>query len=177
MALGCLIAITGCSTRTRDRVLRVFFTGIDQPAAVPDERPEARPARTTALPVAPSNPPLFTHQPYAENNCAACHLGTQSQELRATGNALCRECHPTLLAQAKFVHTPVADGECKACHAPHESTEPRLLIAKGQAVCTECHELPDLAKVKGHETMGTDVCWSCHDPHRSDKKGLLKGAP
>lgn len=179
MTLGCVIAVAGCSSQTQDRVLRVFFTGMEQPGTRAAESSSARATNTvsqpTAAPAVP--PPIYVHLPYGENKCSACHIGTQSQELRPGGAAICKECHPKLADNAKYVHAPFADGDCKACHSPHQSLEPRLLIAKGQAVCTECHEPALLGKVKSHEGRENDVCWTCHDPHGSEQKGLLKASP
>ena len=175
ITLSSVLALTGCNSQARHRVLCVFFTGVDQPTAPPPVRPAAPGTNAVLGTAAQTNQPaVYLHQPYAEQKCAACHLGEQSQELRAGGGDLCLECHPKLVGQAKYVHAPVKDGQCQHCHAAHQSTEPYLLTRKGQGVCVDCHTLAKIEKVKGHAGIGKDLCFTCHDPHGSEWKKLLK---
>lgn len=173
-ALCFSLALTGCGSQTRHRLLHVFFTGVDQPAA----SSSAAAAQSTNAPlqaaIQVAGPTLFVHQPYAEQKCSACHLGAQSQELRPGGGEICLECHTKLKTPAKYVHAPFGDGSCGTCHTPHQSEEPHLLSAKGQGVCTSCHELNQIRNLKGHAAMGGEVCWKCHDPHSSDQKNLVR---
>jgi predicted CXXCH cytochrome family protein len=74
----------------------------------------------------------------------------------------------------KFVHAPVANGECGECHLAHESVEPKLLRRPGDATCVECHERALLDTVSAHAAAGSAACVGCHDPHGSNLKGLLK---
>jgi predicted CXXCH cytochrome family protein len=170
--LGCLL-VAGCAAQTREKWVRVFFTGIDPPRPAPVAPTAATNAtvRPSALPPAA---PVFVHKPFGERQCAACHLMDQGQQLRATGAALCRTCHERLPGDMKFVHAPVANGECGECHLAHESVEPKLLRRPGDATCVECHERALLDTVSAHAAAGSAACVGCHDPHGSNLKGLLK---
>ena len=70
----------------------------------------------------------------------------------------------------KFLHEPVASGECTSCHDPHFSPRPRLLkLEKG---CEECHDaFPKAAYV--HSPIRTGKCTDCHNPHAGASQKLL----
>jgi len=170
------ILVAGCSSQTNQRLLRVFFTGVDQTNSPPVVVEPPRPSTNTAAgPVAiVTVPVIYRHQPFLDGKCDACHLAGGSEELRATGSALCLECHQKLIQNAKFLHAPVRDGRCALCHDAHKSPERFLLTRKGQDVCLNCHKMAEMTKVKGHLSMGSAECLSCHDAHRSNEKYLLK---
>ncbi len=176
--------LLGCSSQNRDQLVRVFFTGVDEPVRVARGSSGTNSASgsstnsTVALAQGgvPVQPVVFFHKPFAERNCVACHVLAQSAQLKAVGGDLCLTCHDKLIGKAKFVHSPVDDGKCQLCHDPHQSKEKWLLIRKGRAICLDCHRLAKMEKVKGHVNMGSDACQSCHDPHRSDLKKLLKAS-
>jgi predicted CXXCH cytochrome family protein len=167
--------VTGCSARSRHALLTVFFTGVDAPAAT---------VTSTNLPVtnvveqAAALPPELVpilHKPFLERNCSACHID-QSEQLRASGAELCKDCHRKVLDTAKVVHPLVAKGKCDQCHTPHKSTEPYLLLRAAQPLCQGCHAGAKLEQIKEHATKGAATCLDCHDPHRSDRAKLLKAA-
>jgi len=178
-------ALAGCGVPARDRLVHVFFTGVDRPAAAANTtgaagaHGPATPGTNAPVLVAslPREPVVHFHQPFADRNCSACHAGEHGQQLKAEGGDLCLGCHDKLIGQAKYVHPPVDDGKCLMCHEPHQSRNSWLLSRKGRAVCLECHRLAKMEKVKGHAEMGTAACQSCHDPHRSDLKKLLRAQP
>jgi len=170
-----LLLITGCGSETKQRLLHVFFTGIDETNAPPADtmtsavtNTASRTATTTAEPV------VYLHKPYMERKCDACHLTGESQALRVTGGALCLECHAKVAAPAKYSHAPVEEGRCDLCHEAHKSTERALLTRQGSDVCLSCHELVYMTKINGHAKTSGPECWSCHDAHRSDNKYLVK---
>lgn len=168
--------VAGCSSQTNQRLLRVFFTGVDQTNSAPLVVEAHRPGTNTAAgPVAMLTAPvIYLHQPYLEQKCDQCHLAGRGEELIATGSALCLKCHSKLIENAKFVHAPVRDGRCDLCHEAHKSTERFLLTRKGQDVCLSCHKLAAMANVEGHAGMGAAECVSCHDAHCSNEKYLVK---
>jgi predicted CXXCH cytochrome family protein len=172
---ACGLLAAGCSTESKQRLLRVFFTGTEETNAPPASELVGVVTNAAARPAAaPEEPVVYMHQPYLERKCDACHLTGQSEELRATGSALCLECHQKLIANAAFIHTPIGEGKCDPCHDAHQSTERYLLTRKGQEVCLSCHKLVEMLSLKGHDSMGAAECLSCHDAHRSDQKYLLK---
>ena len=169
------LLIVGCSTETKQRWLHVFFTGVDGTNALSASLPTAVVTNVVALTAAvPAAPVVYMHPLYAERKCDACHLTGQSEQLRATGSALCLECHQKLIANAKFIHAPIRDGRCDQCHEAHKSTERFHLTHRAQELCLSCHTQVEMAKVNAHASLGTAECLSCHDAHRSDQKGLVK---
>jgi predicted CXXCH cytochrome family protein len=178
--LVCLLFAAGCSSQTKGRLLRVFFTGVDATNTVFVTTSTNLPAGTNTLVQAaiPTTAPVGSvHKPYLDRNCTACHLTAMSQELRVNGSGLCLECHDKLIGTAKYVHAPIAAGKCDDCHQGHESPEKALLLRKAQDLCVECHELPQMAQVRGHANIGSAECLSCHDPHRSEQQYLVKARP
>jgi predicted CXXCH cytochrome family protein len=178
--LACLLLAAGCSSQTKGRLLRVFFTGVDATNTVAAATSTNLPVSTNTLAqVATStNTTVGTvHKPFLERNCTACHLTAMSQELRVNGSDLCLECHDKLIGTAKYVHAPINAGRCDVCHQAHESPEKALLLRKAQDLCVECHELPLMVQLRGHANMGSAECVSCHDPHRSEQKYLVKARP
>ena len=171
----CFLLVTGCSTETTQRLLHVFFTGVDgtnAPPAATMTSPATNAVNRTATALA--EPVVYLHQPYLERKCDACHLTGDSQALRVTGGALCLECHAKVAVPAKYIHAPVGEGRCDLCHEAHKSTERALLTRQGSDVCLSCHELVYMTKINGHAKTSGPECWSCHDAHRSDNKYLVK---
>ncbi|MEI6779342.1 MAG: cytochrome c3 family protein [Verrucomicrobiota bacterium] len=172
-----MLLAAGCRPETKDKLLRVFFTGVDAKgrpavaAAAVSTNTAVRTAATNTFPV------VFLHQPFAERNCTACHVSDLSQELRTGGSGLCLGCHDKLIGNAKYVHAPVSDGRCDLCHQSHDSPERFLLTRKAQVLCLDCHALVQMAKLRDHATLPDAGCTSCHDPHRSERKSLVKPAP
>jgi predicted CXXCH cytochrome family protein len=173
-----LLSAAGCSSQARHKVLTFFFTGVDQPSTAAAAATQA-PAADTNAPTRtlPPEPVLYLHEPYAQRQCTACHVGELSQELKVEGSALCLECHAKILAGASRVHAPVADGRCDLCHSAHQSEQPRLLTRKAQDLCLDCHPLEVMRVVSRHSTLQTDDCVKCHEPHRSELKALLRTPP
>ena len=99
-------------------------------------------------------------------NCHAGHHGETPALLNASAKEVCLECHDKQvtrpdgslvmdmgkrIAAAKFVHDPVAKGECTSCHQPHSSSNRSLLA----------HDYPSaLYSAYSRETYGT--CIACH---------------
>ncbi|TAN40675.1 MAG: hypothetical protein EPN22_17085 [Nitrospirae bacterium] len=81
-------------------------------------------------------------------------------------------CHSDM-GREKFVHGPVAVGECTVCHkktGKHKFTIPQ----SAEALCYKCH--PDKVDMeKGAHAKSKEVlCIKCHDPHQSQQKFQLK---
>jgi predicted CXXCH cytochrome family protein len=176
--LACVVLVASCSSETKQRLLHVFFTGVDGTNAPPKSIGASPGTNALARPAAaPAEPVVYQHQPYLERKCDACHVTGQSEALRVSGGALCLECHAKVAAPAKYIHAPVEEGRCDQCHEAHKSTERALLTRRGSDVCLSCHELVYMTKIKGHAKTSGPECWSCHDAHRSDNKYLVKALP
>jgi predicted CXXCH cytochrome family protein len=121
------------------------------------------------------------HKPVGGGECVSCHLMVQgkmhpsekgSATLQEKGEKLCYMCHDNL-AGKKFVHGPVASGECQACHEVHKSPNPKLLKGTGADFCFMCHENKFQFKY-GHAPVVQGDCLACHDPHQSDSKMMVR---
>ena len=108
-------------------------------------------------------------------------LGYAQKEFKlkkgATGK-ICLSCHDGLQEKMKkrFVHTPLADGDCTGCHNPHTSYYDMLMAAPADSICYTCHDsvVPEDAK-SVHQVVAEDKCVACHDPHAADNaSNLLK---
>jgi predicted CXXCH cytochrome family protein len=88
---------------------------------------------------------------------------------------LCASCHGELFKK-RYVHAPVAAGECLSCHDPHQGDNPRLLKLAGSALCFSCHGDMFAKNAFSHAPVASGDCFACHDPHQSDSPKLLKRA-
>jgi predicted CXXCH cytochrome family protein len=131
--------------------------GAAQPSA-PAKPPAATPAKPAVAPTGPSAP--------GSNSCT-------------TG------CH-TEMGKDKYVHGPVAAGQCSACHTPKpnvkhpskqkESESDFDAPAAGAALCNTCHERKDSQPIV-HGPIQWGQCSFCHDPHQSPNPFRLKEQP
>jgi predicted CXXCH cytochrome family protein len=96
--------------------------------------------------------------------------------LLGAGSALCFKCHTKDLVAGKFLHGPVAVGECTACHGAHQSDFPHLLQAEANDVCFSCHsdKKDDLAGKKVVHKPVKENCIGCHSPHSANYSPMLK---
>ena len=89
---------------------------------------------------------------------------------------ICLGCHTafTEKMQKKYIHTPLAEGECSGCHNPHASLHEKLMEAETDAICFKCHDslVPEGAR-SAHQVVAEGKCVSCHDPHSSDNPANL----
>jgi predicted CXXCH cytochrome family protein len=119
----------------------------------------------------------------AGGDCSSCHRQAGGKihpkdkgavTLTEEGAKLCYQCHDSK-ATLKYVHGPVASGDCTACHDPHHADNLKLLKLAGAALCLQCHE--DMFKHKhNHAPVEAGDCLACHDPHQSSERKLLKKA-
>lgn len=82
-------------------------------------------------------------------------------------------CHAKM-GKDKFVHGPVAVGECLSCHKQKgkHKFEP---IADSGKLCYECHEELNKQQVV-HAPVKSGKCVKCHDPHQSPNKFQLRAS-
>lgn len=125
----------------------------------------------------------FVHQPVKDGECPSCHKPSGQKHPRVKkeafiltdqGNAgLCHECHDRKDTK-KFVHGPVASGDCGECHDVHQSDNRFQLKEPGGALCFMCHEKAMFDRKYPHPPIVEGKCTGCHDPHQSDNTYMLK---
>ena len=64
---------------------------------------------------------VFTHKPFAEEKCDACHSGGVNALYRplpqSVSSEVCLKCHKDATSNKPIMHGPVAAVECLWCHA------------------------------------------------------------
>ncbi|RMF93625.1 MAG: hypothetical protein D6734_09700 [Candidatus Schekmanbacteria bacterium] len=100
-------------------------------------------------------------------------------KLKSKGSKLCFKCHKKMalkLKAKKYLHNPVAAGQCEKCHNPHTSVDPKLLKVKSDELCLSCHteKKKEFAKNTVHPPVREGNCLGCHDPHGSSYRFFLK---
>ena len=163
--------------QVKDRdVLTFFFDGVESPSPAGFERGPLDPNRVLAQ--AAQAPVWYVHEP--SRDCTNCH-DTQRQS-QSPGQAyliepvpgLCYGCHDDLTVSAKFVHGPVAVGQCLFCHQQHKSRVKHLLLAAEPDLCYLCHDVANIMAIPAHLTERPSLCTDCHDPHVGFERPLLK---
>lgn len=125
----------------------------------------------------------IVHLPVKNGECLSCHKPSGQKHpkfkkeaflLTDKGKAgLCSECHERKDTK-KYVHPPVASGDCIDCHDPHQSDNKFQLKGAGALLCFNCHEKTKLDRTYPHKPIAEGKCLDCHDPHQSDQKFMLK---
>lgn len=181
-ALACLASIVcACSPATRHEVFSTLIDGcpsstpVAQICADPSHAVGGRLAEADGSKGAPVAKKASKHKPYQEKKCDDCHdKTTDNGFVVKVKNQLCFVCHSDFIT-GKFVHGPVAVGECLACHDPHMSANPSLLKKRAAEVCATCH-LERRQAFAMHETVESHdiTCINCHDPHFGNVQYFLK---
>ena len=157
-----------------------------------------------------------------KKSCTICHdphTSDYSTQLRKAPIEICLSCHDksivskdriikdmrTFLAENKFQHGPIRDGDCGACHNAHGAEFPSLLgkaypkgfyapyKAETYELCFSCHE-KSMAEDKVTEVMTSfrngktnlhfvhvndaekgRTCGACHDVHASKNPKHIVG--
>jgi predicted CXXCH cytochrome family protein len=77
-------------------------------------------------------------------------------------------CH-AILGRARYVHAPVAEGDCLACHnktdQPHPGEGSIELVEDEPELCLQCHENPAEGMAYPHSAV-EEGCTGCHSPHQ-----------
>lgn len=94
-----------------------------------------------------------------------------AKENGKTDSCITESCHATM-GKDKFVHGPVAVGDCASCHTPtgKHTFKP---ISNVSALCGGCHE-PMTGKKVVHPPVKEGKCTKCHNPHQSPNKFQLR---
>jgi predicted CXXCH cytochrome family protein len=174
-----LIALTGCSTAYRYKVLSFFFDGVPVPpkdlAIQPNDSLHL--SDTTLLvqnPAKPLPPLMYTHPPYLDHDCAACHDNSTVGRFTKSSPDLCYQCHEDFSTKYKVLHGPVGGGQCTVCHSPHLSVNDKLLIRTGQSICLYCHDSEKVMKAEAHQDIAGVNCTECHNPHGGEDRYVLR---
>lgn len=101
-------------------------------------------------------------------------------EAQAAGAACVTDkCHSTI-GKEKFVHGPVAVGDCASCHEGnaenHRSAPAKNKFNQIKSVgdlCQKCHDRVD-SKKSVHKPVKDGNCSKCHNPHQSPYKYQLR---
>lgn len=125
----------------------------------------------------------FTHLPVKKGECLSCHKPSGQKHPRVKKGAflltdngkvgLCNECHERKDTK-KYVHPPVAAGNCLDCHDAHQSDDKSQVKGAGAELCYKCHKKSMFERPFPHKPIAEGKCLDCHDPHQSDAKYLLK---
>lgn len=109
-------------------------------------------------------------------------FSTREGEALASTQSSCvtGQCH-SKMGKDKFVHGPVAVGDCGSCHRG-EGEKHRASPAKNRfgpivkvgELCYQCHERVDTKKGV-HKPVKDGSCTKCHDPHQSPYKFQIRG--
>lgn len=127
------------------------------------------------------------HDPYAKNNCKACHHETSGSIKPGTGDAKsCYVCHKE--SEEKFKskmlnHIVSGPEECTFCHNPHGAEREDTVKRGDRYLCVPCHQ--DIGKrlrvirkgLRRHPEVIEGRCSTCHDSHSSDDIRFLRGDP
>jgi predicted CXXCH cytochrome family protein len=93
--------------------------------------------------------------------------------IKAGQSCVTSECH-SAMGKDKFVHGPVASGDCTFCHKQDKKDQHTFQPIKNiEALCYECHDKSNTGFI-GHKPVVKGKCTGCHDPHQSAKQFQLK---
>jgi predicted CXXCH cytochrome family protein len=86
------------------------------------------------------------------------------------------ECHAPII-QHKYLHGPLAVGQCTVCHAPLPGPDHKFRIMQKEAdMCLTCHKRVDTEKFL-HDPVAEGLCLKCHDPHGSASPSQIRISP
>jgi predicted CXXCH cytochrome family protein len=103
----------------------------------------------------------------------AAHDKSRDVSIKAGQSCATSSCHPTM-GKDKFVHGPVATGDCSFCHKQEKKDRHTFEPIKNvEALCYECHEKLNTS-VGVHKPVTDGKCTKCHDPHQSANQFQLK---
>jgi predicted CXXCH cytochrome family protein len=162
----------------------VAFAGVSG-ADVLTARAQAVRASRSLAPMDASATAASTHDPFASEDCGACHASADKKNPGAVADKsseLCLKCHddPGVDGKTPFAHLHGGPaGSCVDCHNPHNSAEEHLLHAPPTALCGGCHV--DKVPAAGARVVHAPIekpasCVQCHQPHGSNTPHLLSAA-
>ncbi len=180
VSMAFILIAVNCKKVQRHKVLTFFFDGVPplegEVIEVEDSNQPVLVAQQTV-----SKPQIiwYEHEPYKDCN-VQCHGGNKrggvlgSVRLVKTVPELCYDCHNDYTKSSKFVHGPIAVGECGFCHNPHKTNQKYLLKKAIPELCYQCHEESIIESIPTHAEKKLSKCNDCHEAHAGSTRGLLK---
>jgi predicted CXXCH cytochrome family protein len=158
----------GCSVEKDYKVLSFFFDGVPDPTIVRSNADAIRFAKETGGTV-------YTHAPFANNQCGECHKDLSGETARKVDPTLCFRCHESTANEYPKMHGAVSGGACVFCHSPHESTIKHLLRSRAPGICVQCHEAKSFGNPRApvHQDLARD-CLECHYAHGGPERFFLR---
>jgi predicted CXXCH cytochrome family protein len=89
----------------------------------------------------------------------------------AANSCVTDKCHSSM-GKEKFIHGPVAVGNCSACHLSMGNHK-FAPIKRDSDLCYKCHDRLN-TKTSVHAPVKSGDCTLCHDPHQSPYKYQLR---
>ncbi len=173
LAIGIVL---GCSLETRSRLMHFFFEYPEAQRAekAPGATDEAAPTQPTGREPLPKV--ASRHAPFVVRECQSCHAAGKGQKPRSDFSRVCEDCHESYFEYRRFVHAPVASGDCQQCHLMHVSRHAALLTGAQSELCISCHEADAVEGAENTYHRGIDrmTCTACHDAHFGKTHLLLK---
>lgn len=125
------------------------------------------------------------HEPFAEGDCAMCHVASTATTPFALGSPqdqLCGDCHSEAVEEnrsAAFPHVAAGGSNCSACHNAHAGQGGGLLQSRTNELCLSCHDPGGGASgLEGRFSSHGDLeCVACHSPHGGDRPLLFAEDP
>ena len=173
------IIIDACGSVEKDyKYFHWFVDGIPEPGSQPADTGQTHISSFLAgsSQQIPSGTQYYSHQPWADENCHACHQGVSQFSMPTRDDSqICMQCHEEVVDEYRYMHGAVVSVACLWCHAPHLSRYQHLLRSKSPDICLQCHTTEDgsLVAEKEHSDLKRD-CLECHFGHGSAQPGFLK---
>ncbi len=178
----CLLIITGlvcivsCDKAKKHRVLTFFFDGVPplwDPNAIQDPNSKALPVTAGRRRAAAGSDHGWTKE-----DCSICHGEkadySSSSKLASQVPGLCYQCHEDESMSQRYMHGPVAKGDCLFCHDPHRSGHQYLLNYSAPELCLRCHNREALEAIDHLVEPIYSKCLECHAGHSSPGRFLLR---
>ena len=144
-----------------------------QPKPVPPRAP------APAAPTAPAQPAPAAPIPVKPAPATPVPVARDA----ATPSCVTSGCH-SQMGQARYVHGPVAAGECTKCHTPkdektaYDGEKHAFRLAREERdLCYMCHEQRMDSQKVVHGPVRFGLCGACHDPHQSPYRYRLRKSP
>lgn len=93
------------------------------------------------------------------------------EKVNSGASCIGENCH-NAMGHDKFVHGPVAVGECTICHVPTDRHKFTTLEGK-DSTCYICHDT--MSSQDGiHNAVKNGKCTECHDAHQSSNRFRIR---
>ncbi len=100
--------------------------------------------------------------------------GAARADIKGKTGCVTGKCHSNM-GTDKFVHGPVAAGECQFCHKETGKHKFAPIPNPASQLCYSCHDRKDNLK-HVHPPVKAGKCTACHSPHQSPFKYQLRAS-